>query len=284
MKTNNNIHQIIKVMVCICFVSTFALTAATDFDKDWRRASQDREEDTLSKRLGGEIFYDYFKPSDTYDSRKGLNVIYSAFPKPTLSYSLTAGIVEWQGETDVWVGLGVTNEWTGRFYTYSAISLSSKSEFLPQFRIDNDFNFKFGANRNFVGTVGLTYIDYHTNNEDFVLSLGGTYYYDRFNLSYRFFQNYSSPGSIKSNSHLISAGYGQDKAYWTYLTVTFGNQAYLSQYLTTPEEVRQDVFRISLNHRHWLSRRAGIYGDLGYLKLNDGYDIYSFLFGYFYDF
>jgi len=284
MRSYNNIRIICKVIVYLCLLGLFSVTAATDFEKGWKRVTPDKNEDRLYKRFSGEIFYDYFRPTADYDSRKGLNLIYSAFPKPTLSYSALAGLVEWEGSTDVWVGLSLTREWTERLYTYSALSLSSKSTFLPQLRIDNDFNYKFGSGKNFVGTVGLSYINYHTNNEDFILSLGGIYYYSKFNLTYRFFQNFSSPGSVKSNSHLISAGYGQDKAHWTYLTLTFGNQAYFAQHLATPIEVDQDVFRISLNHRHWLGKRSGIYGDIGYLELKDGYDIYSFLVGYFYDF
>jgi YaiO family outer membrane protein len=235
-------------------------------------------------RIEGELTYEHFKPSSTYDSRFSAFGRFSKFPTPLWNYSIGLGYFNWVNNNDLLATANLTKDWSRRFYTISAFSLGTNSDYLPQLRLDNEFNFKLGSRLAFVFTTGISYIKYHTKNEDLILSLGGTYYFSRLNLSYRYFSNRSNPGSVTSDGHLISAGYGREQNRWTYLTVSFGSQAYLAQYLPNPEESRNDVIRFALNHRHWLNKKSGLYADLSYLDLDSGYEIYGIMLGYFYEF
>ena len=102
-------------------------------------------------------------------------------------------------------------------------------------------------------------------------------------LHYRLFYNINNPGAISSFSHLINMGYGQEGWQWTYLNVSFGKQAYLATYVA-PQEVNQTSLSLNLRHRHWLDKHYGIFGDVSYTKLEDGYDMYGIGLGVFYDF
>jgi YaiO family outer membrane protein len=111
------------------------------------------------------------------------------------------------------------------------------STYLPKFRGNHDFNSKVGPNKNLVLTAGITYTDYHDEHRDLILSRGPTLYLDKWVLRYRLFRNESDPGSVRSYSHLISVGYGQEGCQWTYFDISFGNQAYMATSLATPEAV-----------------------------------------------
>lgn len=264
-----------KTYKLIAALSVMALLLLTPLNSSAQRKN----------RIEGELTFEHFTPTAEYDSRATAFVRLHKFPKPLWNYSVGLGYFNWENNNDLLATSTVTKDWSRRFYTQSALSLGTNSDYLPQLRIDNEFNFKLGSRLAFVLTTGITYINYHTKNEDLILSVGGTYYFPRLNLSYRYFSNRSDPGSITSNAHLISAGYGREQSRWTYLTVSFGDQAYLAQYVGQPEQTtRQDIFRIAVNHRHWLNKKSGIYTDLNYLDLDTGYEIYGLMFGYFYEF
>jgi YaiO family outer membrane protein len=155
---------------------------------------------------------------------------------------------------------------------------------LPQVRFDNDFNFKFGNKRNIVWTLGVTYVNYHNTHEDLILSSGITVYLQSLVTTYRIFRNRSNPGNVTSFSHLFDAAIGKEGVQWTNLTFSFGNQAYLADYLAKPEEVDQDSVYLVLKHRRWIKKGWGLIGDFSYFKLEDGYKKLGFSFGFFKEF
>jgi YaiO family outer membrane protein len=107
---------------------------------------------------------------------------------------------------------------------------------------------------------------------------------DKLILHYRLFYNISYPGSISSFSHLVSVGYGEEGWQWTYLNVSFGNQAYMPTYIFSPTEVNQNSLTVDLQHRHWLGKYYGVFGDVSFSTLEKGYEMYGVGLGIFYEF
>lgn len=110
------------------------------------------------------------------------------------------------------------------------------------------------------------------------------YYPDDCIWEYRIFRNHSDPGNAISYSHLLSSGYGRDYAQWTYVDVSFGNQAYLAVNIESPEKVQQDSFRTGIRHKHWLKKDFGVMAEVSYFKLQDGYKKYGLSAGIFKEF
>jgi YaiO family outer membrane protein len=180
--------------------------------------------------------------------------------------------------------VGAYKDWLSWLYTYTAATMGTDTDYLPELRLDHDFNFKTGPGQCLVLTAGVTYVDYYDDHRDWILSGGPTFYLNRWVLQYRFFYNQSDPGSVDSTSHLVSVGYGEEGRQWSYLNVSFGNQAYQATYLETPEEFNEDSLMVMLLHRHWLGEDYGIFGDVSYYHLDDSYEKYGASLGVFYEF
>ncbi|MHB1680288.1 MAG: YaiO family outer membrane beta-barrel protein [bacterium] len=182
--------------------------------------------------------------------------------------------------------IGAYADWTTWFYTYSDVSIGSNYLFLPEFRADNNFNFKLGKYKNIVWEIGGSYIKYNDNNLNLIASTGITYYYKRWIASYRLFRVISDPGNVISWSHLYSIGYG--KRYWerTYLNVTTGNEAYLTTYLPIVDQshVNYNALDIEIHQRIWLRKDFGIIGDIDYFILQDNYRAFGINIGIFKNF
>lgn len=243
-----------------------------------------QEESVKRYRLEANLSYEYLSPDSAYGSWKTLSFGFYDKPRKDLTYFIQLGAFSRKSGEALLGTLGAYKDWGSRLYTYSALSTGTNSDYLPQIRIDHDFNIKLGAMKNFVWTAGASYLKYFDVHKDMLLSTGITFYFDRWIGGYRVFRNESDPGSIVSYSHLISAGYGREGWQWTYLDLSFGKQAYLPAYLASPEEVRQNSLYTSLKHRHWIGKDYGIFGDLSYFKLKDGYDKYGFSLGVFREF
>ena len=234
-----------------------------------------------SQRLEASFLHESLNPHDIYGTWTNLLLSYYKSPHRGLTWFFQlGGFSRNVGDALLGVG-GAYKDWGERFYTYTAIAAGSDSVYLPKIRFDNDFNFKIGQKRNFVWTLGVTYIDYHNNHEDLILSSGITLYLPSLVSTYRIFRNRSDPGSIISFSHLIDLAYGKQGSQWTNLTFSFGNQAYLADYLAKPEEVNQESIYLVLKHRRWIKEGWGIIGDVSYFKLEDGYKKYGFSIGFF---
>lgn len=243
-----------------------------------------QEESTKRHRLEANLSFEYLSPNGVYGSWKTASIGFYDKPRKDLTYFLQIGTFS-RKEGEALLGtLGIYKDWMRRLYTYSSLSAGTRSDYLPQIRIDHDFNIKLGTKENIVWTAGASYIKYFDIHKDIILSTGITLYLDNWIWQYRLSRNESDPNSIVSYSHLFSAGYGREGWQWTYLDFSFGKQAYLASYLASPEEVRQNSLNISIKHRHWIDKDYGIFGDLSYFKLKDGYDKYGLSFGVFREF
>lgn len=229
--------------------------------------------------------YEYLSPNNTYGSWK--SGFLRLYHKPTqdFTYFLESDVFSRKHEGDAMLGvLGAYKDWSQWLYTYTSLSIGSNSDYLPKYRLNQEFNFKIGEKKNIVPSIGFTYAKYYDVHKDFIIYPGITYYGEGFVITYRHFINKSSPGSVSSSSDLISFGVGQEGKHWTYLDVSYGKQAYLATYLANPQEIGQKSLSISLTHRHWIKKDLGLFGGLNYLKLENGYEKYGFQAGVFKDF
>lgn len=235
-------------------------------------------------RIDASFTYEYLDPSSDYGSWKNFNLSYYQKYSKDLTLVYQAGFFNRDEGSATLFSLGAYKDWNPSLYTFSQVGVGTDSEYLPKYRFDHDFYFKFGERKQWVGILGFSYIDYHDVHSDTIASIGLTYYAPKYNVTYRFFANNSDPGSVNSNTHLLSVGYGAEKDYWTYLDISYGNQAYLSTLNPEYENIDNDAFDTKLSHRHWLTENTGIFGAVGYMNLNNGYDKYLFQIGYFKEF
>lgn len=262
---------IVFVVICVGTVFFQQNTAAQDVSEK-------------NQRLEAKFSYEYLNPKSVYGTRETFDLYYYNKHANDLTYFLQLGIFDREEGKALLGGLGAYKDWKSNFYTYSALSIGTNSEYLPRFRIDNDFNFKVGPEKNIVLTAGITYIEYFDVHEDVILSAGLTYYQNMWVSGYRFFRNHSDPGDSISYSHLVNIAYGSEESHWTYLIFSYGNQAYLATSLSNPEEIDQDALSITLKHRRRIKDNYGVILETGFFELEDGYKKYLFAPGVFMEF
>ena len=262
----------------------FTMMVGLAFSALFQGHTNAEESSPKTRRIETSYFFEHLEPNSTYGNRNSGDLSFFSNPCKGFTYFVKANYYNRMEGSATAGTAGAYIDWLDSLYTYSSVSAGRRSDYLPKIRLDHDFNFKMGAKKNLVLTAGLTYIDYFTDHKDLILSGGPTLYLNPVILQYRLFHNQSSPGSVISYSHLISLGYGEEKWQWTYLIFSFGKQAYLATALSSPEEVDQNSFDATLRHRHWLDSSYGIFGDVSYFKLQDGYDKTGICLGFFYEF
>ncbi len=241
-------------------------------------------EEAKTHRIESSFSFEHLSPNAIYGDWKTLNISYFSKPSPGFTYFVQSSLYSRPEDDGVTGTIGTYKDWNKSLYTYSSVTAGSDTSYLPEFRADHDFNFKLGAKKNLILTIGGTYINYFSDHSDLIISGGPTFYWGRCIIQYRYFNNWSNPGAINSHSQLINIGYGEEGQYWTWLSYSFGNQAYLATYLVQPEEVNRDSYELTLRHRHWLGKHHGVFGNTGYFKLDNGYDKIGFSLGFFYEF
>lgn len=252
-------------------------------EEEYAKKLADEKASVKKNRFEANISYEYLVPSDVYESWTTLNLGFYRKESDTFTYffQLESFLRE---ENGVLFTTGAYKDWTESMFTYSSLSAGSNTDFLPQIRLDNDFYFKTGKEKNIIWVLGGSYIDYFGDHKDLILSTGITTYLKKWILGYRIFRNQSDPGSVISFSHTISGGYGEEGKQWIYLTFSTGKQAYLATNLATPEEVNQPSYGITLSLRRWLRLPSGILAEISYFNLKDGYEKYGFSTGMFREF
>lgn len=246
--------------------------------------SHDISHKKTTDRFEIDYAFDALDPSNDYGKWHTLSIANYQKISDDLTVFYQAGSFGRKSGNALLASIGAYTDWSKSFYTYSQVTAGTNSEYLPLFRIDNDFNYKFGKLKNIVATIGISYINAHDDHSDRIVSAGFTYYGDMYNFSYRLFQNHSNPGNIISYSNSLSFGYGKEKWQWIYLTVSWGDQAYLSTLQAIGTEVRQDSVTVNLGYRKWTADTSGFYGNLGYSTLKDGYNKKNVKIGYFYEY
>jgi len=217
-------------------------------------------------------------PNERWNS---LNLNYFKKAKEdTLVYLQATGFSRPEGG-GVLSNFGIIKDWSKSFYTQTSVGFGSNASYIPSLVVDQDFNFKFGKNQRYVWTVGGTYFKYFDNSNSLILKTGIGIHQDKWVFDYRLFRNMNNPGSIESFSHQFSVAYGIEKRYWTTLTYSFGQQAYLASTLGIPAAVNNYSQYLSLNYRRWLGPHHGFIAEMNYLTLTDAYNKLGFSLGFF---
>jgi YaiO family outer membrane protein len=265
-----------KVLLVLMTILTLSILTGSDL---MAQEIKDRP-----RRIEASFSFENLNPHETYGDWNTGNLAFYNKVSPDFTYFVQGSAFnrnEGNGGTGT---IGAYKDWADFFYTYTAITAGTNSTYLPKFRADHDFNFKVGPNKMIVLTLGGTFIDYFNDHRDLIISGGPTLYLNRWVLQYRLFHNESNPGSIGSFSQLFSIGYGEEGLQWTYLNVSFGKQAYLATSLATTEAIDKNSLNIAVQHRHWLGKNYGIFGDTSYFKLQEGYEKFGISLGVFYEF
>jgi YaiO family outer membrane protein len=228
--------------------------------------------------------YEYLHPYGDYGDWKNVTTTFFRKERPDLTWFVQLGAYARKEGSGGLAAAGAYKDWSESFFTYTAVSAGTNSVYLPQVRIDHDFNFKIGPEKNFVWVAGGTYIQYFDVHRDYILSTGMTAYIKKWVAEYRIFRNLSDPGSNVSYSHLFALGYGQDGWQWTNATFSFGKQAYLATALAEPEAVNQNSILTTLSHRRWLGKDYGVFGEISFFHLNHSYQKTGLSLGVFKDF
>ncbi|MCP5045843.1 MAG: YaiO family outer membrane beta-barrel protein, partial [bacterium] len=187
-------------------------------------------------RLDLQYIYEYLSPHDEHGAWESYYIKYYRYQTPTFNFFIHGGMVKRRNRlqlegNDYIVLLGFAKDWSPRLYTYTVVAKGSIADYLPNARVDHDFNWKVGLKMNPLLTFGVTYIKYYVPAEDFIVSGGFTWYMGKWVWGYRLFWNHKFPGDITSFSHLCSAAYGREKKSWSTLSASWGSQAYLALYV-----------------------------------------------------
>jgi YaiO family outer membrane protein len=228
--------------------------------------------------------YEYLSPNNSFGNWGTLSAAFYRKEQESFTWFMQAQAFTRNDGNGLLASAGAYKDWTAWLYTYTAIAAGTNVDYLPQMRIDHDFNIKFGPDKKFIWVFGGTYIGYFDVHRDYILSTGLITYWEDWVAEYRIFRNLSAPGWVESYSHLISLAYGQEGRRRTTATCSFGKQAYLATALATPEAVKKNSFLVALNHREWLAANYGVFGELSYFDLQSTYKKGGILFGVFYEF
>jgi len=255
-------------------------------DPDWLKAKELEQlgiDRMMGKRNRVELDVGYEHLSDDYGNWENVRFEYLR-RELTFVYCVDLeGFSRKEGRGALLVGR-IYKDWNPWLYTYTALAVGTNVDYLPLFRFDHDFNFKFGEKKDYFFTVGAAYVDYHVNHSDVILYAGLTGYFGKWILGYRIFGNISNPGSVWSFSNTFEATYGSEGTHWTSLLFSFGNQAYYATELASPENVAQKSWDLLLRHRHWIGKNWGVKAEAGFFRLRDAYKKYGLLLGAFLDF
>jgi len=261
-----------------CLAIALAGTASTV------HSSETLERKCTHNRLELSATYEYLSPRDIYGEWKNYSGGWWHRASDTFTWFVNGGgVCRYDGKS-AWGGGGAYLDCTDCFYTYSSLLAATNPDILSRFRIDQEFNLKLGNSKEWVISLGVTYLNYSVSRNDLLFSTGMTLYRSDWVFSYKFFLNFSHPSSAASVTNLFSAGYGQEGTQWTYFNVSCGESAYLAMNVEIPQEIRQKACEVSLKHRRWVGSNYGILAEINYLNVISEYKKYGYSGGLFYEF
>ena len=258
-------------------------TSQTPVIKDNEPVVKEKSEEEKKNRIELLFSNSYLSPHDDYGSWNQLSLLYFRKEKG-FTYFVQGEIFRRKEGDGGLVGAGIYKDWQKTMYTYTSISSGNRVDYLPEIRIDHSFNFKLGKRRNIILPINITYIKSPNNHKDYVFSTGTVVYLSKTVWEYKISRNQSEPGSIVSYSNLVSVSWGKEGEEWWHLTCSYGQEAYLADYLIIPEEVRNNSLYIEIGLRKWLKENYGIIGNINYFNLKSSYEKYGFALGIFMEF
>lgn len=178
---------------------------------------------------------------------------------------------------------GFYRDLSDNLFTYNAFSFGSKTDYLPKYRIDSEFYYKIGKEKNILLNLGTTFLRYHNDYKDFSISYGIVFYQNRWNFTYKKINSNLKPGNTNSRTDIFSLGIGEEKKYWLYFTYNYGNSSYILNFYTNPSFFNEKFYYYQLNYRTWLRNYSGIIIEYNLLKLRS-YRKNGIVLGIFYEY
>lgn len=162
------------------------------------------------------------------------------------------------GDSGTLVVLGNTHRFDDRWHASVSLAGSSGGFFFPHARLDLSASRKWLANKNLVGTLGVTAVDSKDGHRDRSVLLGASYYFDSpWVLEAGVRVNRSNPGRVMSNGKYLAATYGRHRQQIVSLRYGFGSEAY--QYVGPDALLVDFSSRVwTATWRTWLRPRQGI--------------------------
>lgn len=158
--------------------------------------------------------------------------------------------------------IGYLRDWTDRLFTYTAAGAGGgDAPYIPRLRADVDLNAKLLASRRLVATAGATTVRYRAGRRDDVLSAGLTWYGPVI-VTYRFFENWSHPGSVTSSSQLLQAAFERRGTRAAFIRHSWGSEAYLPSVIVSPDAVRTRGRTTTISYRQWVGSAGGFTGEI----------------------
>lgn len=230
-------------------------------------------------------YYDYLKPVDVYGVYRTYSLRYFKRNSETqtnfLEFSYNTRTFDKEGFL---LAMGLYKDWNPNLFTYSSVALGTKTDYLPKVRMDHEFFYKIGSKKELVLDLGLSFIKYHNNYQDFSLLYGLTYYSIGWNFTYKTIDSNIKPGNTNSKTDIFSLGFGYEKKSWLYLTYNYGNQFYIANFYSVPFNFDSKFSFYQVNYRTWIKENKGIILEYNYLTLKNNYTKTGLVMGFFYEY
>jgi YaiO family outer membrane protein len=175
-------------------------------------------------------------------------------------------------------------DWSDEFYTFTSYAHGTKSSYLPNNKVEQTFFYKCGCERNFIVSLGLTYIGYYHDRSDISVIPGVIWYCGKWIFSYNYYYNTADPGNMHSSSHKFSIQYGAWGDFLYDFDIFYGRQAYLLDPDILTSGVDRKTFGTMLKNRNWIGCRWGILSELGYVYIEAPVHYYRASVGAFFEF
>jgi YaiO family outer membrane protein len=231
---------------------------------------------TLRFRVEGGGSFEYLDPNDEFGNWGTGYLAFYARPLPRLGLSAQAtGYARPGNEFEppgraVLGTVGISGGLTENIYSNTAGSYGSRSNFLPQYRVDQSFSAAFPTSENFTWALdpGGFYSRYYDDIEAYGGFFGPSFYVYYWNFGYQFIFTKTMPDALSSFSHLLFVGYDVEGWHDTDLAVSFGDNNFVGEYFADPEKTRRENFvEARLSHRQWIGLDWGLFAEAGYYTL-----------------
>jgi YaiO family outer membrane protein len=279
-------HFFVNYMVCIACVVGQAY--GSDEEKEILNPLTNQivdtdPEDPTKNRIDLQTAYSYRSPVEDYGRIYEGIVTWTHQHTPNLSWIASLAMYSrLEGEGALLAATDYYN-WTERMYTTTAIALGTNSSYLPRFRIDQFFNYKFREAKNFILQMGFTYIDFYEQRNTEALMPGFIYYGNKWIAAYNYFAVWNHPGNKTCSSHKGSLIIGEENKSWLTLDAFYGCDAYLLTNEVLPQGVDRTTWGGSVNYRKWTKNHWGFVVEGGFYYIEAPCRQYRLLLGIFRD-
>jgi YaiO family outer membrane protein len=216
-------------------------------------------------------------------SIKSLNAFYFHRCNSTLTYFVGLNGVSYENQLSGQFNLGAYINWNSRWYSFISGAEATRSLIYPRVGVF-ELHYKMGNRRQFIPLVGINYTKFSNPQRFWSYYTGFDYYIDKWILSYRWFGNIQHPGSHFSSTNLGIVAYGEEGKQWTFLSGSFGNNAYETAPSISVLNVDQHFWRIALHRRQWLTKHFGLLAEASFTDIRSTTNAWGVFFGIFNDF